>query len=350
MPSFILRHLDPEFWSRVQTKAKAEGVPIKALILRLLASWLATVLLMGVVGCASQLPTRPDAVTPAVQTTPASIRLTLATRPDRTYDVTATLLTADGHFVPDVALVFAMDVGSVTPETAMTNRAGVAQAIAATTSSTTLIVSAGSVTASTHVEGVPGPVPIPPIPPTPPTPLPPPSVGLAPVTATAGTAAFLTVGSFMGGGLPVASTIWAFGDGGTGSATGGSISHTYQAAGSFTASVTATDSQGRRASTSAIVTVQAAQLAATLTSTPAATMIGGTLTFTAAVSQLAQPTEAVTAYQWDLDGDGTYESITAAATRTSAPYPTAGIFTAKVLITTSAGRSVVASVGFAIRN
>jgi hypothetical protein len=40
MPSFILRDLDPEFWARVQAKAKAQNVRVKELILRLLADWL----------------------------------------------------------------------------------------------------------------------------------------------------------------------------------------------------------------------------------------------------------------------------------------------------------------------
>ncbi len=40
MPSFILRGIDPAFWRRVKSKAAAEGVTIKALILRLLTTWL----------------------------------------------------------------------------------------------------------------------------------------------------------------------------------------------------------------------------------------------------------------------------------------------------------------------
>jgi len=40
MPSFILRDIDPDFWRRVKSKAAAEGVTIKDLILRLLATWL----------------------------------------------------------------------------------------------------------------------------------------------------------------------------------------------------------------------------------------------------------------------------------------------------------------------
>lgn len=300
-------------------------------------------------GCAPHLPTQPDIVTPAVQTAPAAIRLTLASRPDRTYDVTATVLTADGHFVKDVPLAFKMDSGTVTPDTATTNGNGMAQAVASTASTTTLTVSGGALTASTRVDAMPGPVVITPTPPPPPTPLPPPSISLQPITTTVGVSTLFNVGAFVNGGIQVASTVWAFGDGGTFASANTGASHTYTTVGTYTASVTATDAIGRRASASAIVTVQVGALLATMTSTPAATTVGGTLTFAVNVAQLG-PAETVTAYQWDLDGDGVYESITAAASRASAPYLVVGVFTAKVLATTSAGRSVVASVGFAIRN
>jgi hypothetical protein len=37
--TFILRNIDPEFWGRVQAKAKAENVQLYGLILRLVAEW-----------------------------------------------------------------------------------------------------------------------------------------------------------------------------------------------------------------------------------------------------------------------------------------------------------------------
>jgi hypothetical protein len=39
MPSFILRHIDEAFWKRVKSKAAAEGITIKTLILNLLKNW-----------------------------------------------------------------------------------------------------------------------------------------------------------------------------------------------------------------------------------------------------------------------------------------------------------------------
>lgn len=48
MPSFILRNLDPDFWSQVQAKATREGVTVKALILRLLTQWLGAAVVASV--------------------------------------------------------------------------------------------------------------------------------------------------------------------------------------------------------------------------------------------------------------------------------------------------------------
>jgi hypothetical protein len=75
MPSFILRNLDPEFWSRVQAKAAREGVTVKALILRLLTQWLAASLVVVVGGCTTG-PT-----TPTPPPFAASPEIVLATAP-----------------------------------------------------------------------------------------------------------------------------------------------------------------------------------------------------------------------------------------------------------------------------
>ncbi len=44
-PTFLLRKIDPVFWARVQAKAKAEGLTVKAVILKLLTAWLGVFLL-----------------------------------------------------------------------------------------------------------------------------------------------------------------------------------------------------------------------------------------------------------------------------------------------------------------
>ncbi len=41
MASYILRHIDPELWKRVKSKAALEGISVKTLIERLLRAWVA---------------------------------------------------------------------------------------------------------------------------------------------------------------------------------------------------------------------------------------------------------------------------------------------------------------------
>lgn len=36
MPSYILRAIDPDLWARVKTRSEAEGIPLRAIILKLL--------------------------------------------------------------------------------------------------------------------------------------------------------------------------------------------------------------------------------------------------------------------------------------------------------------------------
>lgn len=261
-------------------------------------------------GCASHLSTGPDAVLPVTQTAPASIRLTLSSRADRTYDVTATVLTADGHFVKDVALTFALDGGNVTPEHAITNINGMAQAVASAASSTTLTVTAGDLTASTHVDGVPS------------------TLILYGLSMTAGETASFTVIGFVSGTSPTVATSWTFGDGGTAVSANASTSHRYPRAGSFTTTVMATDAQGRSGSTSALVSVSAAPpppappppappvppsaLSASVTCTPAAHVPTpptppGSPTFcnvSATYGGAIVPASTITESRWDW-GDGT---------------------------------------------
>jgi hypothetical protein len=36
MPSYILRTIDPDLWARVKSRSEAEGIPLRAIILKLL--------------------------------------------------------------------------------------------------------------------------------------------------------------------------------------------------------------------------------------------------------------------------------------------------------------------------
>lgn len=39
MPSYILRTIDPDLWARVKARSEADGMPMRAIILKLLAMY-----------------------------------------------------------------------------------------------------------------------------------------------------------------------------------------------------------------------------------------------------------------------------------------------------------------------
>jgi hypothetical protein len=78
-------------------------------------------------------------------------------------------------------------------------------------------------------------------------------------------------------------------------------------------------------------------------------MVGLPLTFTLGIDNL-NVDETLVAFQWDLDGNGTFESTTTSNVRTSNPYTTAGIFTAKAVATTSSGRTATGTVRVVVTN
>jgi hypothetical protein len=70
MPSFVLRAIDPALWARVQVKAAAEGITVKAFILKVLAAGVAPVLLLSLLGLGLPACAYDDAkLTPTTPTT-----------------------------------------------------------------------------------------------------------------------------------------------------------------------------------------------------------------------------------------------------------------------------------------
>lgn len=237
--------------------------------------------------CAYHAPDAPTATTPPASTSAAEIRLVTSSRPDYTTAVSAEVLTAQQRFVPNAIITFAVTAGTVSPTQATTDVNGTATAIVTTSVNTTITATlGGTLAASATVVGAtapqpptPGPIPnpVPPIPtptptPQPPPPLPPATISLTATTMTAGVSTQLSVGNFMGG-QSITSTAWTFGDGATAAATGGLISHTYTTAGTYTASVTATDAIGRTASSTAVMTVNAVPSAPPPPPPPAPTFV-----------------------------------------------------------------------------
>jgi hypothetical protein len=87
------------------------------------------------------LPVMPT--NPGASTVPMRIVLTAESRADQRLDVAASVLSADGHGVPNVAVVFTIGVGSVDPPTSITDQTGTAHAIAVNDSMTTISATIG---------------------------------------------------------------------------------------------------------------------------------------------------------------------------------------------------------------
>lgn len=291
MPSFILRDLNPEFWARVQAKAAAEGTTVKALILRLLSSWLAAVLVLAVSACGGN-PTAPsvESSLPPVVTLPApfvppAFSLDGLTTCGRPTDNAWTLVMADAgrdgaRFHTVVAHGRSAGCSKPTDEQHVDDEAllgihGETQYAPHGTGTTTFTYAATAFTC-----------------------------GTAEVTIT------LTAAD----GRPIVTVADALIDYGT---TCGIPP---------VAPLPPSPPGPTPAPLPPIV-----NLAASATSVSR----GQTITFTADVTRL-RPGETVIVYSWDLDGDGTFEFTTTTPQQTSAPYPAVGFFTANVVATTTA--------------
>jgi PKD repeat protein len=144
----------------------------------------------------------------------------------------------------------------------------------------------------------------------------------------------------MFGGVSPLSCSWSFGDGSSG--TGCLTTHTYAALGFFTANVTATDSLGIIASSTAGVNVNP-QFAVTIGSaSPNPTEVGSQVSFTATATGGTTP---YSSYAWTF-GDGmTVTTTTASTTHT---YTSTGTFTTTVTVTDSAGSKATSSVSVTV--
>jgi len=78
--------------------------------------------------------------------------LTASSRFDQQLDVSALVLSADGHGVPDISVAFNIGAGTVTPESMKTDSSGTAHARAVSTGRTTIAATiGGGVVASVEV-------------------------------------------------------------------------------------------------------------------------------------------------------------------------------------------------------
>jgi PKD repeat protein len=117
----------------------------------------------------------------------------------------------------------------------------------------------------------------------------------------------------------IASIVWDFGDG-TPTATGPSVSHAYVTPGTYTVQMTVTDSANEVSDpATATVRVNAAPIAEIA---PLGTaQIGQAVTFDGSGS--SDPDGTIATYEWDLDGNGSFETNTGTVPTASRSYPSA---------------------------
>jgi PKD repeat protein len=354
MPSFILRDLDPSFWTRVQTKAKAEGTTVKAVILKLLAQWLGMLALVLFTGCHTYIPPPLEPSTavvipdPTPTPTPPSasepFALSLYVSPSNVMRGRATnLILSIGGASPvqPMALTWTFGDGQ-TGHTAVDQVPHTYRTTGTFTATVTLVDAEGrSGTATTKIQvqnPPPGPEPTPP--PAPPTPSYTVTVSASPSTGlVVNDSTTLTATATAVNGAPTpTSYAWDCANDGTAETTTPGNTHicTYPTAGPITSSVTVTGGTASGSGTTTVTVAAAATLyveitADTLTPSLAA---GGAVTFTATVTSTGA-VPPLLQWQWDDTNDGTVEQVIATAASPnvrSTNYGSTGAKTVKVRI------------------
>jgi PKD repeat protein len=135
---------------------------------------------------------------------------------------------------------------------------------------------------------------------------------------------------------PIASYAWNFGDGDT--ASGRTVTHEYDSAGTYVVTLTVSDAYGRAATAMQNLSVNpGVEPTASFTFSPTDPLPGSTVFFNAASSRAA-PGRRIVSYRWDFGNGGTGSGST-----TSRVYPTLGTYTVTLTVTDDAGRRAVAS-------
>jgi PKD repeat protein len=126
---------------------------------------------------------------------------------------------------------------------------------------------------------------------------------------------------------------------------GPQVAWTFASHGQYTVRLRVTDEQGGQDTAELSVAVNAAPVAA-LAATPDGAAPGGTITFSAAASSDADGT--VVRYEWDADGNGTFETDGGADPQLQVLFPVAGEFSVGVRVTDDAGAHATASLEVSI--
>jgi YD repeat-containing protein len=116
---------------------------------------------------------------------------------------------------------------------------------------------------------------------------------------------------------------------------------TYATAGSYDVRLQVTDSSGNRSSTLRTVTVTNRAPTSSFSATPSSVSKGQLVSFDGSGS--TDPDGTVVKYEWDLDGNGTFETSTGTTPTASRSYSSAGKFEPKLRVTDDKGATAVST-------
>ena len=126
------------------------------------------------------------------------------------------------------------------------------------------------------------------------------------------------------------------------------VSQTYASPGTLQVGLRVTDSDSAGAQTSRTITVDNRGPAASFTATPNPASAGSRADFDASGS--TDPDGTIARYEWDLDGNGSFETDTGVTPTTSRVYPTPGPVTVTLRVTDSNGSSAEAATTLLVRD
>jgi hypothetical protein len=250
---------------------------------------------------------------------------TVSTTSGGTVSVIATVIGTGGRLLSNIPVSFSANRGTLSATSATTDSRGEASVTLTTNGDTDISVAAGSKTATAKVTGQAGP-----------------SVALSCAVGTATNCANVNQGQSVvftaQRGTTTSSIVSStldFGDG-SGTVSLGPLSsavtvpHAYGQAGTYTATLTATDVSGETTSDTEIVQVLA----------PPTASVSAVVTAPLTVTATATTSVAATQYVWTFEGTTTQTTSSNTATHT---YTTAGTKTVSVTATLVDGRTVSAS-------
>jgi len=134
----------------------------------------------------------------------------------------------------------------------------------------------------------------------------------------------------------------------TSTGTSATVSRTYATAGDRQIGLKVTDNKGAIAKATRTVTIQNSPPSASFTAAPNPASVGATVNFDASASKDSDGT--IAKYEWDLDGNGTYETDTGTTPTTSSSYATVGSRTIGLRLTDNQGATSTATKALTIQN